>query len=75
MHVIDTVPMVAAPASAGAGTYLDWWVVHISVANLLVIVLMVVTFVAALLLPFPGGSESGPSTLPSADSDEREGRR
>jgi hypothetical protein len=37
----------------GAGTYLDWGVVHISLTNLLVIVLMVVVFFAALLIPFP----------------------
>ena len=40
-------------ADDGAGTYLDWGVVHISLANLLVIVLMVVVFFAALLIPFP----------------------
>jgi hypothetical protein len=36
------------------GTYLNWGVVHISVANLVVVVVMIVMFVAALLLPFPG---------------------
>lgn len=36
------------------GHYVDWGVVHISVANLVVIVTMIVVFVAALLLPFPG---------------------
>jgi hypothetical protein len=36
------------------GTYLNWGVVHISVANLVVVVVMIVLFVAALLLPFPG---------------------
>jgi hypothetical protein len=36
------------------GTYLNWGVVHISVANVVVILVMVVLFVAALLLPFPG---------------------
>jgi hypothetical protein len=36
------------------GTYLNWGVVHISVANLVVIAVMMVLFVAALLLPFPG---------------------
>jgi hypothetical protein len=58
MDSIDLLHVVGLPASGGgAGTYLDWGVVHISVANLLVIALMVVTFVAALLLPFPGGDE------------------
>jgi hypothetical protein len=36
------------------GHYLHWHWFLISVANLTVIVLMVVTFIAALLLPFPG---------------------
>lgn len=38
----------------GPGHYLHWGVVQISVANLTVIILMIVLFVAALLLPFPG---------------------
>ena len=38
----------------GPGHYLHWGVVHISVANLVVIAVMLVLFVAALLLPFPG---------------------
>jgi hypothetical protein len=36
------------------GHYLHWHFVDISVANFVVIVLMIATFVAALLLPFPG---------------------
>jgi hypothetical protein len=36
------------------GHYLHWHFIQISVANFIVIVLMVLTFVAALLLPFPG---------------------
>lgn len=36
------------------GHYLKWGWIQISVANLIVICLMVATFVAALLLPFPG---------------------
>lgn len=36
------------------GHYLHWHIFQISVANLVVIVLMVLTFIAALLLPFPG---------------------
>jgi hypothetical protein len=38
-----------------AGRYLSWGVVSISATNLLVIVLMIGVFVAALLLPFPHG--------------------
>jgi hypothetical protein len=64
---------LSVAASGTAGRYLDWGVVHISVANLLIIILMVITFVAALLLPFPGaGEEWGP---PSAAREEQgEGR-
>jgi len=36
------------------GTFLHWGVIQISVANLIVIVLMIAVFVAALVLPFPG---------------------
>ena len=36
------------------GRYVHWHVILISVGNLVVVGLMVVTFVAALLLPFPG---------------------
>lgn len=36
------------------GHYIQWHWIQISVANLTVIILMIVTFVAALLVPFPG---------------------
>jgi hypothetical protein len=36
------------------GHYIVWHVIQISVANLVVICLMVVTFLAALFVPFPG---------------------
>jgi heme exporter protein D len=36
------------------GHYIQWHVIQISVANLIVIILMVVTFITALLAPFPG---------------------
>ena len=39
------------------GHYLHWGVVQISVANLTVIVLMLVLFGLAVLLPFPHGHE------------------
>jgi hypothetical protein len=34
--------------------YLHWGVIQISVANLVVIILMIAVFVLALLVPFPG---------------------
>ena len=37
------------------GTYLHWGVIQISLANVIVIGLMLLVFVAALLVPFPGG--------------------
>jgi hypothetical protein len=40
-----------------AGTYLHWGVVQISLANLVVIGVMIVLFVLALVLPFPGGRD------------------
>jgi hypothetical protein len=36
------------------GHYIHWHFIYVSVANLTVVILMVATFVAALLLPFPG---------------------
>jgi len=36
------------------GHYLNWHFISISVSNLVVMILMVATFVAALFLPFPG---------------------
>jgi hypothetical protein len=47
---------LAAPVNLNQpGHYLNWGVIQISVANLVVIGIMVVVFVAALLLPFPKG--------------------
>lgn len=36
------------------GHFIHWHWIYISVANFVVIVLMIVTFVVALLAPFPG---------------------
>jgi hypothetical protein len=41
----------------GHSYYLDWGVVQISLTNFLIIVAMVVVFILALVLPFPGGGE------------------
>jgi hypothetical protein len=47
---------LAAPVDLnGPGHYLNWGVIQISVANLVVIAVMVVVFLAAVLLPFPKG--------------------
>jgi hypothetical protein len=37
----------------GTGHYVHWGFIQISVANLVVIALMIVVFVLAILLPFP----------------------
>jgi hypothetical protein len=39
----------------GTGHYLHWGFIQISVANAVVILLMIVVFVLAILLPFPQG--------------------
>jgi hypothetical protein len=36
------------------GHYIHWHWIYLSVANFIVICVMIATFVAALLLPFPG---------------------
>ena len=41
-----------------AGKYVSWGVVSISLTNFLVIVGMVVVFVLALVIPFPGTTRS-----------------
>jgi hypothetical protein len=35
----------------------DWNFIHLSVANVVVIGLMLVVFVAAILIPFPGAAK------------------
>jgi len=52
-------------SAASSGTFVHVGVFNISVTNLLIIVAMVVVFVLALLLPFPG----------SADPDQDRGDR
>ena len=48
--------LFAAPINLNhRGHYVHWGVIQISVANLVVIGLMVVLFVLAIALPFPGG--------------------
>lgn len=47
-------PLAALVPLNNLGHYLHWHFIQISVANTLVIVLMAITFVAAILVPFPG---------------------
>jgi hypothetical protein len=44
----------------GAGRYVHWGVVQISVTNLVIVAVMILVFVLAVLLPFPGAQEDRP---------------
>jgi hypothetical protein len=48
-------PAVAPIDLNGPGHYLHWGVIQISVANLVVIGIMLLVFILALVLPFPRG--------------------
>ena len=43
----------------GSGHYIHWGFIQISVANFVVIILMIVVFVLAILLPFPKRKRDG----------------
>jgi hypothetical protein len=58
--------LAAAVNLNGPGRYLHWSIFTVSVANLVLIGVMVVIFGAALLLPFPGHRETR-KPLPSRD--------
>jgi hypothetical protein len=47
----------AVVANDAGGRYIDWGVLHVSVGNLVVVLVMLVVFVLALVLPFPGERE------------------
>lgn len=53
-------PLAAAVNLNHPGHYVHWGVIQISVANLVVIAIMIVLFVLALVLPFPGRHRGGP---------------
>jgi hypothetical protein len=55
MGIIQFTPRLLAVGLNGTGYYIHWGFFQISLANLIVIILMIVVFVLALLLPFPGG--------------------
>ena len=38
----------------GKGHYIHWGIIYLSIANFIVILLMVIAFLAALFVPFPG---------------------
>lgn len=43
----------------GSGDYIHWGFIQMSVANFVVIVLMILVFVLAILLPFPKRKRGG----------------
>lgn len=49
--------LVAGVTTVGAGTYFGWDGFTIQSGNLIVIVVMIILFVLALVLPFPGGKK------------------
>src|SRR6516162_5444812 len=51
------------------GSYLHWSIFYVSVANLVLIAVMVVIFAAALLLPFPKGHPSEPAPAGPVEGD------
>lgn len=55
MGIVQNAPRLLAVGLNGTGYYIHWGFVQISLANLIVIILMIVVFVLALLLPFPKG--------------------
>jgi hypothetical protein len=48
-------------ATVPAGAVVQWGFLTVTVANLVVILLMVVVFLLAILLPFPGDRDEDPS--------------
>ena len=54
MGIVQTAPRLLAVGLNGTGYYIHWGFFQISLANLIVILLMIVVFILALLLPFPG---------------------
>ncbi len=57
MGEIGHSPSMLAVGLNGTGYYIHWGFVQLSLANLVVIALMLVVFVLALVLPFPGGKD------------------
>ena len=57
MGIVQAAPRVIAVGLNGTGYYIHWGFFQISLANLIVIILMIVVFILALLLPFPKGRD------------------
>ncbi len=55
MDFSQFVGMAANPS----GNYVSWGVISISVTNLMIILAMILVFILALVLPFPGKHDDG----------------
>jgi hypothetical protein len=58
-HALEVGMNATTLQALAAVSYVHWGVIQISVANLIVIGLMVLLFIAALLVPFPGPGKPG----------------
>jgi hypothetical protein len=72
MHSLLATDHQAVIDLTGKGHYLEWGIIQISYANALVILLMIVVFVLALVVPFPGHSAES-SISPSNSADDPDG--
>src|SRR5579863_6367774 len=59
----------------GPGGYVHWSIFQVSVSNLVLILVMVVIFGAALLFPFPHGRSRGVAAPARSDGDGSDGPR
>ena len=50
-----------------AGHYLHWGVINVSLTNLTIVLVMILVFVAALLLPFPHHDDAQQAPAPARD--------
>jgi hypothetical protein len=53
MPLLGPIPLAALVDLNGPAHYVRWHFFQMSVGNIIVLVLMIVVFVAAILLPFP----------------------
>lgn len=54
MGALLQAPGMLAVGLNGTGYYIHWGFIQLSLANLMVIALMMVVFIVALFVPFPG---------------------
>lgn len=64
----------ALSASSPMGNYFNLGVIHISYTNLAIILVMVVLFVLALVVPFPHGTDITSAPVRQRADEDEEGR-